>query len=74
MMTGSTQMSRGATTLVGGSMLDDHQWHDLILERKKRKITLIVDRLETIEEANGDFFRLDIDSKVRKCFKLFFIL
>ncbi|XP_029633411.1 neurexin-4 [Octopus sinensis] len=61
---GSTQMSRGASTLVGGSMLDDHQWHDVILQRKKKKITLIVDRLETIEDANGDFFRLDIDSKL----------
>ncbi|GAB1600199.1 neurexin-4-like [Argonauta hians] len=61
---GSTPMSRGATTLLGGSLLDDHQWHDVILQRKKKKITLIVDRLETIGEANGDFFRLDIDSKL----------
>lgn len=61
---GSTRLVRGGTTLVGGSMLDDHQWHDVLVRRKGKNIILTVDRLETVGEAAGDFFRLDLDSKL----------
>lgn len=62
---GSTQLKRGLTQQTGGSLLDDSQWHDVIIKRNHTKMTLIVDRLETHFETNGLFFRLNLDKKVR---------
>lgn len=61
---GSTQTVTGLTHVVGASMLDDGEWHDLIIQRDHRDCTLIVDRLESSFETNGLFFRLDLDKMV----------
>lgn len=62
---GSTQLRRGLTQQTGGSLLDDSQWHDVIIRRNHTKVTLVVDRLETHFETNGLFYRLNLDKKVR---------
>jgi len=54
----------GLTHVVGASMLDDGEWHDLIIQRDHRDCKLIVDRLESSFETNGLFFRLDLDKMV----------
>lgn len=64
MVTGSTQLQRGLTQQTGGSLLDDSQWHDVIVRRNHTKVTLVVDRLETHFETNGLFYRLNLDKKV----------
>ncbi|XP_062588516.1 neurexin-4-like [Saccostrea cucullata] len=61
---GSTQLQRGLTQQTGGSLLDDSQWHDIIIRRNHTKITLVVDRLETHFETNGLFYRLNLDKKI----------
>lgn len=65
LVTGSTQLRRGLTQQTGGSLLDDSQWHDVIIRRNHTKVTLVVDRLETHFETNGLFYRLNLDKKVR---------
>lgn len=52
---------------MGGSLLDDFQWHDVIINRDRQSITVVVDRLETKVESNGEFFRLNLDKKVIAC-------
>lgn len=61
---GSTQTVSGETHIVGGSMLDDGEWHDVIFQRDRTKAKLIVDRLESEFETEGLFFRLDLDKKI----------
>lgn len=61
---GSTQTDPGLTEIVGGSMLDDGEWHDVIITRNRTQATLIVDRLESQFETKGLFFRLDLDKKI----------
>eukprot|EP00105_Crassostrea_gigas_P034796 XP_019918944.1 PREDICTED: neurexin-4 isoform X1 [Crassostrea gigas] len=61
---GSTQLRRGLTQQTGGSLLDDSQWHDVIIRRNHTKVTLVVDRLETHFETNGLFYRLNLDKKI----------
>ena len=68
MVTGSTQLQRGLTQQTGGSLLDDSQWHDVIVRRNHTKVTLVVDRLETHFETNGLFYRLNLDKKV-SCYR-----
>ena len=45
-------------------MVDDGQWHDILIIRDKKIVKLVVDRLETEFETNGLFFKLDIDKMV----------
>ena len=53
------------TEVKAGSLLDDNQWHDVIITREKKKLKVVVDRLiNEIKETNGLFFRLDIDKNV----------
>ncbi|KAK3105727.1 hypothetical protein FSP39_004342 [Pinctada imbricata] len=61
---GSTQLRRGTTIKTGGSLLDDTQWHDVIIKRNRTSVTLIVDRLETRFETEGLFYRLNLDKKI----------
>ncbi|KAK3612149.1 hypothetical protein CHS0354_016528 [Potamilus streckersoni] len=61
---GSTQSSRGDTQVVGGSMLDDGQWHDIIVRRNRSDALLVVDGLENRFTTNGLFYRLDLDKKI----------
>ena len=69
-ITGSTESVSGLTETVGGSMVDDGQWHDIIIIRQKKNVKFVVDRLETIVETNGLFFKLDLDKMVSRhnCF------
>ncbi|XP_041371694.1 neurexin-4-like [Gigantopelta aegis] len=58
---GSTQTSRGRTEVKAGSLLDDHQWHDVVIKRWKKNLVVVVDRLLNKVETNGLFYRLDLD-------------
>ncbi|XP_050406137.1 neurexin-4 [Patella vulgata] len=58
---GSTQLSRGRTVVVGGSLLDDHNWHDVVIRRQKHELTVVVDRLVNEVRTEGLFYRLDLD-------------
>ena len=64
LLLGSTANVPGLTTFVGGSMVDDGQWHDVIIRRNKSDVLLTIDRLETQFETNGLFYRLDLDKMV----------
>ncbi|WAR06589.1 NRX4-like protein [Mya arenaria] len=61
---GSTPQVSGETSIVGASMLDDGRWHDLIITRNRTTCVLIVDRLESRFEAQGLFYRLDLDKMI----------
>ncbi|KAL4229221.1 biological adhesion [Mactra antiquata] len=61
---GSTQTVPGMTEVVGASMLDDGEWHDLIIQRNRTRVKLVVDRLESVFDTHGLFFRLDIDKMI----------
>lgn len=61
---GSTQTVPGLTEVVGGSMVDDGRWHDVIIRRNKTQVKLSVDRLESVFDTNGLFFRLDLDKMI----------
>ena len=54
------------TTLSVGSLLDDHLWHDVKVERHERMVNLSVDRVEVAREVNGVFRQLDLNAKVRE--------
>ena len=62
---GSTQTVRGVTEVTAGSLLDDDQWHDVIIKRDRHKLKVVVDRLVNELETNGLFYRLDLDKYVR---------
>ncbi|XP_043205500.1 neurexin-4-like [Amphibalanus amphitrite] len=55
--------SRQMTTLSVGSLLDDHLWHDVKVERTERMVNLSVDRVEVAREVNGVFRKLDLNAK-----------
>uniref|UniRef100_A0A8C5MB40 Contactin associated protein 2 n=1 Tax=Leptobrachium leishanense TaxID=445787 RepID=A0A8C5MB40_9ANUR len=51
----------GHTSVTSGSLLDDHHWHSVIIERHGRNINLTLDRHIQHFKANGDFDHLDLD-------------
>ncbi|XP_043229455.1 neurexin-4-like [Amphibalanus amphitrite] len=51
------------TSLSVGSLLDDHLWHDVSIERHERDVSLTVDRVRVTTEISGEFRRLDLNSK-----------
>ena len=61
---GSTQTERGVTEVTAGSLLDDDQWHDVIIMRDRNRLKVVVDRLVNELETNGLFYRLDLDKYV----------
>ncbi|KAL5009720.1 hypothetical protein ScPMuIL_012025 [Solemya velum] len=61
---GSISESPGNVTVIGGSMLDDNVWHDILILRNQTKVTVVVDRLETVVVSQAPFFRLDLDKKI----------
>ncbi|KAK7092596.1 neurexin-4-like isoform X2 [Littorina saxatilis] len=61
---GSTQTERGITEVTAGSLLDDDQWHDVIIMRENKKLKVVVDRLVNQLETNGLFYRLDLDKYI----------
>ncbi|XP_037092008.1 neurexin-4-like [Pollicipes pollicipes] len=52
------------TSLSVGSLLDDHLWHDVAIERRERALSLTVDRVRVSTEVSGDFRRLDLTSQL----------
>ncbi|CAL1542707.1 unnamed protein product [Lymnaea stagnalis] len=58
---GSTTETKGLTEIKAASLLDDNQWHDVIITRDKQRLKVVVDRLINIVDTYGLFFRLDID-------------
>ena len=53
------------TSVSVGSLLDDHLWHDVKIERSERMVNLTVDRVEVSREVDGVFRKLDLNAKVR---------
>ncbi|XP_033856004.3 contactin-associated protein-like 2 [Acipenser ruthenus] len=51
----------GHTSVMTGSLLDDHHWHSVIIERYGRNINLTLDRHVQHFRTNGDFDHLDLD-------------
>ncbi|XP_043920920.1 contactin-associated protein-like 2 [Protopterus annectens] len=51
----------GHTSVTAGSLLDDHHWHSVIIERYGRNINLTLDRQFQHLRTNGEFDHLDLD-------------
>ncbi|XP_059162405.1 neurexin-4-like [Physella acuta] len=58
---GSTAENAGMTVVKAGSLLDDNQWHDIVITRDKKTVKIVVDRLINQVDTTGLFYRLDID-------------
>ncbi len=53
--------SKEETSLVGGSLLDDNLFHDVVISRDRRDIIMSVDRLISRDVIPGEFTRLNLD-------------
>uniref|UniRef100_A0A4W3IIV9 Contactin-associated protein-like 2 n=1 Tax=Callorhinchus milii TaxID=7868 RepID=A0A4W3IIV9_CALMI len=51
----------GHTSVTTGSLLDDHHWHSVTIERYGRNINLTLDRETQHFRTNGEFDHLDLD-------------
>ncbi|KAG2458091.1 CNTP2 protein, partial [Polypterus senegalus] len=51
----------GHTSVTTGSLLDDHHWHSVVIERYGRNINLTLDRHMQHFRTNGEFDHLDLD-------------
>ncbi|XP_075068619.1 contactin-associated protein-like 2 isoform X2 [Mixophyes fleayi] len=51
----------GHTTVTTGSLLDDHHWHSVIIDRHKKHINLTLDSHVQHFKTNGEFDKLDLD-------------
>ena len=63
--TGSTPEVKGRTAVKAGSMLDDNNWHDMIITRDRKKLKVVVARLVSEVEINCLFYTLNLDKSVR---------
>ena len=63
---GSNQLGPiyGHTSVTTGSLLDDHHWHSVVIERQGRSIDLTLDRSVQHFRTNGEFDYLDLDYEV----------
>lgn len=63
---GSNQLGPiyGHTSVTTGSLLDDHHWHSVVIERQGRSINLTLDRGVQHFRTNGEFDYLDLDYEV----------
>ncbi|TRZ26589.1 hypothetical protein HGM15179_000530, partial [Zosterops borbonicus] len=63
---GSNQLGSifGHTSVTTGSLLDDHHWHSIIIERHGRNINLTLDRHMQHFRTNGEFDYLDLDYEI----------
>nr|UEK51597.1 neurexin IV-like protein [Parasacculina yatsui] len=52
------------TSLSVGSLLDDNLWHDVIIDRDRRQLSLTVDRVNISTLISGDFRKLDLNNKL----------
>ena len=50
--------------MVCGSLLDDNQWHDVVIDRESKNISVTVDRLRVTGVSKGPFTVLDIDDSI----------
>ena len=44
-----------------GSLLDDNNFHDVVISREKRDIVMSVDRVRIRDKIFGDFLKLNLD-------------
>ncbi|VTJ71290.1 Hypothetical predicted protein, partial [Marmota monax] len=51
----------GHTSVMTGTLLDDHHWHSVVIERQGRSINLTLDRSVQHFRTNGEFDYLDLD-------------
>lgn len=65
---GSNQLGPiyGHTSVRTGSLLDDHHWHSVVVERQGRSINLTLDRSTQHFRTNGEFDYLDLDYEVHR--------
>uniref|UniRef100_G1L5A9 F5/8 type C domain-containing protein n=1 Tax=Ailuropoda melanoleuca TaxID=9646 RepID=G1L5A9_AILME len=63
---GSNQLGPiyGHTSVMTGSLLDDHHWHSVVIERQGRSINLTLDRGMQHFRTNGEFDYLDLDYEI----------
>nr|KAF6418842.1 hypothetical protein HJG63_008846 [Rousettus aegyptiacus] len=63
---GSNQLGPiyGHTSVTMGSLLDDHHWHSVVIERQGRSINLTLDRSMQHFRTNGEFDYLDLDYEI----------
>ncbi|KAG7488620.1 hypothetical protein MATL_G00036130 [Megalops atlanticus] len=51
----------GHTSVTSGSLLDDHHWHSVVIERYRRNVNFTLDRHTQHFRTNGEFDHLDLD-------------
>ncbi|KAJ8355341.1 hypothetical protein AAFF_G00063590, partial [Aldrovandia affinis] len=51
----------GHTAVTSGSLLDDHHWHSVVIERYRRNVNFTLDRHMQHFRTNGEFDHLDLD-------------
>ncbi|XP_061095583.1 contactin-associated protein-like 2a [Conger conger] len=51
----------GHTSVTSGSLLDDHHWHAVVIERYRRNVNFTLDRHTQHFRTNGEFDHLDLD-------------
>ncbi|XP_071775614.1 contactin-associated protein-like 2a [Centroberyx gerrardi] len=51
----------GHTSVTTGSLLDDHHWHSVVIERYRRNVNFTLDRHTQHFRTNGEFDHLDLD-------------
>ncbi|XP_031439933.1 contactin-associated protein-like 2a isoform X2 [Clupea harengus] len=51
----------GHTSVTSGSLLDDHHWHSVVIERYRRNVNFTLDQHTQHFRANGEFDHLDLD-------------
>ncbi|MCI4391448.1 hypothetical protein PGIGA_G00134480 [Pangasianodon gigas] len=51
----------GHTSVSSGSLLDDHHWHSVMIERYRRNVNFTLDQHTRHFRTNGEFDHLDLD-------------
>uniref|UniRef100_A0A8C1GRT2 Contactin associated protein 2 n=1 Tax=Cyprinus carpio TaxID=7962 RepID=A0A8C1GRT2_CYPCA len=54
----------GHTSVTSGSLLDDHHWHSIVIERYRRNVNFTLDQHTQHFRTNGEFDHLDLDYEV----------
>lgn len=56
----------GHTSVSSGSLLDDHHWHSVVIERYRRNVNFTLDQQTQHFRTNGEFDYLDLDYEVKE--------
>ncbi|KAK3540846.1 hypothetical protein QTP86_002353 [Hemibagrus guttatus] len=56
----------GHTSVSSGSLLDDHHWHSVVIERHRRNVNFTLDLHTQHFRTNGEFDHLDLDYEARR--------